>query len=760
MKKKFVLFFILSLSLFPCSFLKGQNVIPANRVINIDSLQYFLKKNVRNILEKDGKISEADLAEYFKKKFSERYYYNWQTVPKRFRGYVQLYHQKGSIEKNAAGFMGKFPASAHWILPFNYLNGGKVDVYHFRHFVRQKKMLDVAFQYFLSNNNPKYINYFVKQMKSLNTALETGKYAKIKNGNGVYEDFRAGKRIFYWLTVHNMFLGQKAYTNRDQLTTIATLLQHAEFLYEHNTKFRPGNHQTKGMSALAVISILLRDFKGTNLWYNRAMSLLQDHLLKEVNKDGFQSERSIHYQMVDITNYFYVYQLAKKNGITENKILGEKLFSMFTALAKLAFPDKTGPVLQDDTDNPWAERTNISGTMALGYVLFRNPVFGYFAAKNVSPDFYWFLSGNQLSELSNIHQKEPPYRSLEFPETKYYVMRQGWKPGDQMMVISAGLNKRKPDHQQGDMLGIQAVANGHVILPNYEVRYSLPDYELFKNSLVKNVALINHQLQGRDYVSNPGKSGFGKFLNLPVPSTILWQTNKNFDIFIGSHNGFNNLGVNYYRQVIYVRNNFWIVKDNFLSKTPHNYKQVWQGHYTKEKYPNLLQSSFSDGSGCNILELHKVSDVYCSGVRGKQWTIDEKKGASTFSFVTVIYPFKGYLQSISVASQGNTPDINGWLVDKLDFGADGKDLKSISKNNTSYLFGVKDIKIKNLRVMFANKTDLFLQKLNGGEVVIRALGFQKVEVKVTGAKTIYLNDQKSSTNEINLFPGGELKCLE
>lgn len=742
------------------SLLKAQQNIPAYRVLTTDSLQYYLKKDVQKALEKNGKISKAELAAYFRKQFSERYYFNWENSQNRFKHYVLTYHTQNEIEENAKDFMAEFPAKAHWVLPFNYLNGKPVDVYHFRHFVRQHKMLDVAFEYFLNNHNPKYIHYFVQQMESLNDALKKGQYAKTKNGNGVYENFRSGKRIFFWLTVNNLFLGQKDYTDQYQLTFIATLLQHGEHLYENNTRFVPGNHQTKGMSALAVISILLRDFKGTDLWYKRAMTILQEHFSKEVNKDGFQAERSIHYHMVDIDNYFFVYQLAKKNNFSISQIWRNKLHSMFTALAKLAFPDKTGPVLQDDTDSPWAERTNISGTMALGYVLFKNPVIGYFSAKKVVPWLYWFLSQKQLDDLSNIQSKKPTYGSLQFPETKYYVMRQGWNSGDQMMVISAGLNKNKPDHQQGDMLGVQAIAMNHVVLPNYEVRYSLPDYKLFKNSLVKNVAIVDNQLQGRDYVSNPGKSGFGKFKILPVPSTILWQTNKNFDVFIGSHNGFKHFGVSYYRQVIYVKNDFWIIKDNFISDTPQNYQQIWQGHYTQEKYPNLLQSSFSDGSGCDIFQLHNISDVHCSGVRGKQWTIEEKKGKATFSFVSVIYPFKTYQNCIGAASQSNTLDINGWLVDRLNFEAEGKTLTSVSKKNSSYLFGVESLKINGIKVFFMDKTDIYIQKVKNS-INIHDLGYKRVVVKVFGPNYIYLNNQRQQIGEkFFLQPGALLVCKE
>ena len=59
-------------------------------------------------------------------------------------------------------------------------------------------------------------------------------------------------------------------------------------------------------------------------------------------------------------------------------------------------------------------------------------------------------------------------------------MREGWNSKDKMLVVSAGLDAKKPDHQHGDILGIQAMANENVILPNYQVRYSLKDLSSLK----------------------------------------------------------------------------------------------------------------------------------------------------------------------------------------------------------------------------------------------------------------------------------------
>jgi hypothetical protein len=483
MKIVLKIIFILNLLYFSLG-LKGQNIFKDDKVVKISELKHYLKDEVQSKINSNGDISEADLALYFRQKFSERFFYDWESFPERFETYNAIYNVQQAHKSLAQDHMQKFAASTPWVLPFSTLKGNPVNAYALRHLARQHKMLDVAYQYFYTNKDTTYIQYFVDQMHSLNVALEKGAYEKIEDGNGVYEVFRSGYRILNWLSIHNMFLGEKAYSDSEQLATLATLLQHGSHLYERNASFKSGNHQTRGMSALAMLSILLRDFEGTDLWYERAMNRLEEHLLKEINDDGFQFERSVHYHLSDIANYFYVYQLAKISNIQVDEVWEQKLESLFSTLVKIAYPDKSAPVLQDDTGNPWAEKNDISGAMTLGYLLFDNPEFGYFAAEKVERKMYWFLKKNQLERLKSIKSKKPAYASLEFPEPHYYIMREGWNASDKMMIISAGLDAEKPDHQHGDMLGVQAIANGKIILPNYQVRYSLPDYGFFKNSLV------------------------------------------------------------------------------------------------------------------------------------------------------------------------------------------------------------------------------------------------------------------------------------
>ncbi|EOR94885.1 hypothetical protein ADIARSV_1919 [Arcticibacter svalbardensis MN12-7] len=714
---KFYKPFFLTLLLLPviglAQDITSDQVIPTNKIVD------YLKPEVKAALSKKGVITEAVLAQYFRDKFAERYFYNWNDFDSRFKNYNTIY--KG-IEKthteNALDHLSKFSENTPWKLPFNYLNGSPVNAYAMRHLARQHKMVDIAFYFYYQNKDPKYIDYFKNQLQSLNGALKTGKYESIEDGNGVYEVFRSGYRILNWLEIHNMFLGQKAYSDKDQLITIATLLQHGENLYENNATFQSGNHQTRGMSALAMLSILFRDFKGTDKWYDHAMSLLEAHMTKEINSDGFQFERTVHYHMSDIETYLYVYQLAKISKIEVKPFWEEKLKSLFVTLTKIGYPDKSGPVLSDDTDDPWAEKNDISGALTLGYLLFKSPEMGYFANHHVEPFMFWYFTESQLKMLDNVVSKPPLIKEAEFPKTGYYIMREGWMPNDKMMIVSAGLDDLKPDHQHGDMLGIQAMANGKVILPNYQVRYSLNDFEFFKNSMVKNVALVDDELQGQQYTSNQGGSGFGKFLKLPQPKTIAWKNNKDIDVFIGRHDGFENVGVQYSRQVVYLKDDCWIVKDNFSSDKAHDYKQVWQGHYTMESSPNLIHSSFDDASGLDIYQIRKVDTVLTSGKHGKQWSVVSKKNQTNFSFITVLYPYKGYSNSIE---KSDNPKFKEWELNKSKWKIEGVEPISLTKDEKTAFFSVNKLELKDIKINFSAISDMFLT-FKGQVLTIQSIG--------------------------------------
>ncbi|MBN1302073.1 MAG: heparinase II/III family protein [Melioribacteraceae bacterium] len=677
--------------------------IPATRLLSDEELLEIFSANT------DSSVSKNSFISHFKDKMGERFFFDHRNFHERFDEYKRLYKDRELKHYQRANEHIKlFNAETEWKLPFKSKSGALITPYQLRHLARQHKMLDIAFMYYYENENYFYLNYFIDQVKSLND-----KYSRLEvetGGNDVFEYFRAGYRVFNWLFVHNMFLASDNYSTEHQLTLIKTFLMHGANLFESTKKFNSGNHHTKGLMSLAMISILFPEFDTGKKWFHHSINMLTRHLNEEINPDGFQFERSVHYHKGDIDNYFYIFMLADLNEIVLPDNYTEKFRSMFKSLALLAQPDGTLPVLQDDTDEPWGEFNTIGSVMLLGALIFNDQLYKYFAENTVSESYYWFIKPELYSYLKNLKPTVPDYESTSLVNTGYYVMRNGWSSRSDYMVINAGKSDRKPDHQHADMLGIAAYSNGNCVLPNYQVRYFLDDYRFFKSSFVKNVALVDSIPQASLWKANKGGSGFGKWMDLPDPVTRFWKTDKNYDVFIGSHNAYENIGVEYKRKVIFIKDGFWIVKDSFKSESPHNYQQIWQGHYSIELNNIHLRSTFQNGSGLDIVQMNNsIINIDQDDFRGKGTSVFNTASKDEHDFITLLFPFAHFDERMIIDRHMSDLKVGEWIITLAEKNKDRIHLQSDKRRIT---FSCGKIQTETGEILFSDKTDLLITRHN------------------------------------------------
>ena len=706
------------------------------------------------------------LAEYFKEKFAERYFFNWKNFRERLLDYSEKFPSEKESRINAAEQqITTYSADTKWKLPFKNLKGQEVTSYEFQHLTRQNKAVDLAFAFFYSNEDTSYMNYFVRLAASIDKALEEKKYES--TGNDIYESYRCGYRMFNWLFAHNVFLSSKKYNTRDQIILIKTFLQTGAILYKKTRKFSYGNHHTKGLSSLFQLAVMFPEVEGTDAWLKQSVELLDEHIAKEINSDGFQFERSVHYHVGDIDNYFYAYQLAKISNIPLPENFVSKLKSMFDALVKIAQPNGTLPVEQDDTDEPWSEFNSMKEVMALGFVLFRDKTFRYFSADEITADRYWLIAPEDAAVLYKEKGTKPDIGSTALNETGYYVMRNGWNKSSEYMILSNGLSKEKPDHQHGDMLGIEAYANGEEILPNYQVRYFLPDYDFFKNSWTKNAALVDSIPQGSGWKPNEGRTGFGKWLKLPKPKTILWHPDTHYVYYLGTHNGYDDLGVKYFREVYFIKSGFWIVRDNFISAGIHNYQQVWQGHYSEEAKGVHLRSSFSSGSGMDIIQLdNSPANIFYGSFQGKGNSVFQTKHDGDFNYTTLIFPFKDFGGRMDDAASDSIK-VKDYLLIKNPLNK----ILEVNQINTDadfillldyqemILLSAGKLKLGNYSLGFSNSPS-FSVKLHDRVCLLTYLGYQEINLTnpiVSGIKIIRHDTSKQGVSKMILLPGDKIE---
>jgi len=619
-------------------------------------------------LRDQGQTEEAlhRLAGYLREQSACRYYFDWQRFGELFAAYCKRYPLKRSEHlRLAREQMTTYPADTEWMLPFRNLQGKEVTAYELRHLARQNKSRDIALMHHYERDT-RYLHYWLAQVEDLNRAFKEGAYDQA--GNAIYENLRGGMRVQNWLFAHHVFLAALEYDEQAQLLLIRTLFHHGLMLEKGTQRYRSGNHHTKGLAALFELAVLFGDFRAAEAWRAQAIAGLTRHMHEEINPDGFQFERSVHYHIGDIDNYFRVYQLAQINQIKLPEEFILRFRRMFTALAQLARPDRRLPVLQDDTDAAYSEYNEIYIPMSAGALLFGDPLFRYFAGDAIPAELYWLTRPEQQGRLLQQSGVQPEFSSLALKESGYYCMRSGWEQNDLHMVISAGLSRIKPDHQHGDMLGVVAWANGRDILPNYQVSYNTPEYPFWKNSWVKNVALADSIPLGRKWIPNEGGSGFGKWGVLPTPQVLEWRTAPEFDYFRGTHDSYDSLGIHYFREVLFIKSGFWIIRDHFRSEGIHSWQQMWQGHYQRQN-ARCVVAQFADGSGLEIIQLDAPADTILFGVhRDKGSVLFQTRSTGNYTFTTLLHPFASGGRRIDSSAGLAVLQIGPWWITRNENG--------------------------------------------------------------------------------------------
>jgi len=412
---------------------------------------------------------------------------------------------------------------------------------------------------------------------------------------------------------------------------------------------------------------------------------------------------------------------------------------MFEVLVKLAMPNGAIPVMQDDTDGGSEIEADISEPLAVGAMIFKEPTFRYFASDKPPSNFYWLLTNQQITGYQALPSRAPEgLGSLALEQSQYYVMRDGWQLDDNYMLISAGVEKRKPDHQHADVLGVYVYSGGNVVLPNYKVRYNRSDFQFLKNSWAKNVALVDSQPQGLKWQGNRGGSGFGKWKHLPNPSVHCWYAGEGLDYFYGSHDGFENLGVQYSRQILFIKNGFWFVQDNFQSESQHTYQQVWQGHFEKRQ-DNWLEQKLTNGQSFHIVQLKKETyQIYQHSFRKHQNNVFQIKAKGNYAFLTFLIPGKMEID------HGSSLKFADYHVSKKSEAVLKPDLKikmqaQVEKNGVLFLLlGVRELEYKGEHIVFKEPVQIQILHSKDREIKLKFFGaFEGIfinnqELKCTG----------------------------
>ncbi len=581
--------------------------VPRNRIVTNAELFRLLDVGSPGLEGIDRVLATGDttgalhvLARVLRERPQPRYFFIPADVRSRVARFREEYPAVAArVIAQADDFIRVYGADVDWRVPGADRLGRPHTPNTVRLLARQWQAENIALAYYLRGDDTAMVTFLRVHVRDFVADYEAGRAET--GGNDIFERFYAGHRIRNWMMMHRLLLGTPAWTDDDQILMLKVFLLHAAKLSDVCRKFNWGNHQLVGLTGLFETTLMYPEFAVMRKWNAQSLALIEEHLRREIASDGFQFERASHYFKLDIVNYFRVVRLAGLNGLALPPVFAERFHRMFDAIVALARPDGSLPVLQDAQDTYAGKQEGTSAReglgearsanaaelaepeedvfMSLGAVLFRDPVYRYFGAREFPAAFFWTMDTSADAIYRSLPETPPTIGSTALRETGYYVMRSGWNRDARYLVIDGGLAHDKPDHTHGGVLGLAAAAYGIDVLPTYRVRYSDPAYRDMKNSLVKNVALADTLLQGRSWKGNAANTGFGIWRILPHPTVNAWLPGRAFVLFSGTHDGFDTIGVVYARSVLFVFGEYWIVTDEFSASSPHLYEQIWQGSF-------------------------------------------------------------------------------------------------------------------------------------------------------------------------------------
>ncbi len=448
---------------------------------------------------------------------------------------------------------------------------------------------------------------------------------------------------------------------RTRVRLLKMMLGSARWLHEciTRTPFHPYNWQTHTAATLTYMGFAFPEFNRAADWVSVSKANMEKHFTHDILDDGGYVERSGGY-----THYafgmFYRYMLMHKHFAGDTSLLVRYLprvenLMEFTSLT-------LSPIGVNCPFNDSRRSLRLAKLMVdMGEFFqrgdFIGPVSHLFTASTADTDpedgtpSEYGLPAQRLASLS-VRPRMPEVTSINFPDSKYAVMRERWDPESYFMMINYG---PFANHAHHDILDFEAFANGIPLAVDAgigTIGYSDPIHvSWYKQSRAHNMLMINE--------ANTMKRGISG-------EDVIWAPQSHTDYFAATHAGYERYhDTRCRRHFVFVKGEYWLIADEVY--TPHSGHQLdWHFHTPlhMRSVDNGFASLESPGALLILPEgdaserIQRTGPAHLGGIRGEpdsrevDWLTLRKTAAADSvqdRFAVLLYPTR----------RGETPVTSG-----------------------------------------------------------------------------------------------------
>ncbi len=473
---------------------------------------------------------------------------------------------------------------------------------------RARFMAELGQAYWLTDDE-KYASSYIRLLKDWveqnPLTMEEVRQSKETHYNvkDTWRKLDSGIRITNWLKGYFCVRESHLWRDEEEKFFGNAVHMHGQYL---SMAFTPHDQQSNWgfleTNGLFQISVLFPQFPEAKSWQEQSIYRLEAMCRLQVFSDGMHNEQSPMYHHEVLHCLFESVRLSEVNEMVMPEELKRTLEKMYHASFALIKPNGTQPRMSDSDD------TDIRDVLTRGAVLFQRGDWKSKGYKGLDYEGIWYFGEQGLADYSALQTLSPAFGSVHLENSGYSVLRNNWSSEGHYLLFDGGHMDIIRAHGHDDFLHIDLTLFGkeflvdtgrYTYMENVERKY-------FKESFQHNTTSVDN----RSISSYVDSWHWDQVANITQP---YWRTSDAFDYVQAGHDGYWKLDdpVQVLRQIFYVKPDYYILIDRFLSREEHLYTQ----HFHLDEHAEL--SVVKEGEEVNIEreEGEKLSMIWMDPVK-------------------------------------------------------------------------------------------------------------------------------------------------
>ncbi|WP_330111630.1 alginate lyase family protein [Cetobacterium somerae] len=486
---------------------------------------------------------------------------------------------------------------------------------------RHKFWVYLAKAYALTSEE-KYFDTFISQVNSWIDTVDVFKDEYFNCSRTI----EIGIRCLNWIKAIKIFKNSSCNLNFIENKMIESLLYQCELLIKTYDDFRTlsnwGVMQNCGLISLALNyqeqhSILSQ-------YLTIALERLEYQCKIQILPDGVHWEQSPMYHnevlncLLDIA-----FDFEKLNLDTPSFILSS-IRKLAYSNAYMKKPNHNQP-MQGDSDE-----TDLRDIITRSAYILKDQNLKYFGYNFVDFESIWDIGDSNISKYEELPTKKPNFTSIALKESGNFYLRDSFEDNSNYLWFRCGA--LGSGHGHGEHLHFDLVSNGEDFISDpgrFTYIEGNKDREFLKSCFAHNTTIVDNL-------------PFSKFNGAwgIVESALTLNThhsfNTTFDFVEGGHLGYVSLEspVVTNRKILYLKNDLWIIIDEFLTEGAHEYSQIFNFYPDKKPTVDGLKA-FIKGENSNLF-MYWIDKNLNLNLKNSIFSTEYNKINSNFQLVSSI----------------------------------------------------------------------------------------------------------------------------